>query len=210
MIKPGNPLVKHCIKVVRLYSKAVEEKEFPGPKYDSDIFPKYRTDATCKPEYREYALHHLIRKRNPEIEEYQRKYEDMKRDGLIPSHSDMNHYRKLIHDAELAELKRADIVLCTCSEGLSDRVTRSLKPKAVIIDECAMCTEIDTLTPLCCSEGLEKVVLIGDHKQLQPVIKYKQAERLGLGRSLFERYSSNKKIPQCMLNIQYRMVSIRY
>jgi superfamily I DNA and/or RNA helicase len=34
----------------------------------------------------------------------------------------------------------------------------------------------------------EQVVLIGDHKQLQPVIMCRSAAQLGLEKSLFERY----------------------
>lgn len=207
MIKPGNPLVKHGINIVRIYSKAVEEKDFAGPKYDPDVFPKYQMDVTCKRKYQKYALHYRIREKNEEIGEYDIKYKQMEHDGLIPSHKDMNDYRTLIYKTELKVLMEADIVLCTCSEGLSHRVCNSLKPQTVIIDECAMSTEIDTLTPLFGNEGIEKVVLIGDHKQLQPVIKHKQAEKMGLGRSLFQRYYSKHVHDVPVLNVQYRMVS---
>ena len=48
----------------------------------------------------------------------------------------------------------------------------------------------------------EQVILIGDHKQLQPVITDDGARRLGLGVSLFERYATQAH----MLVTQYRMV----
>ena len=47
------------------------------------------------------------------------------------------------------------------------------------------------------------MVLIGDHKQLQPVIQDQVAKTLGLSVSMFERYSNRAK----MLALQYRMVS---
>ena len=46
------------------------------------------------------------------------------------------------------------------------------------------------------------MVLIGDHKQLQPVIQDNLAITLGLSVSMFERLSERAK----MLELQYRMV----
>ena len=45
-------------------------------------------------------------------------------------------------------------------------------------------------------------MLIGDHRQLRPVIKNQVAKRLGMECSLFERHSGNA----IMLDTQYRMV----
>ena len=68
-----------------------------------------------------------------------------------------------------------------------------------------MCMEPETMVPIACSEA-EQVVLIGDHKQLQPIVKNKVARSLGLNISLFERYA---KITHMMLEEQYRMVSFK-
>ena len=65
-----------------------------------------------------------------------------------------------------------------------------------------MCLEPESLVPMTCSEA-RQVVLIGDHKQLQPVIQDKMAETLGLNISMFERLSERA----LMLELQYRMVS---
>lgn len=48
-----------------------------------------------------------------------------------------------------------------------------------------------------------QVVLLGDHKQLRPVVKNEHLQSLGLDRSLFERYHRDAY----MLDTQYRMVS---
>lgn len=48
-----------------------------------------------------------------------------------------------------------------------------------------------------------QVVLLGDHKQLRPVVKNEQLQSLGLDRSLFERYHMDAYL----LDTQYRMVS---
>ena len=73
--------------------------------------------------------------------------------------------------------------------------------KQCIVDECGMCMEPESLVPITCS-GVQQVVLIGDHKQLQPVIKDNLAVTLGLNVSMFERLSERAK----MLELQYRMV----
>lgn len=79
-----------------------------------------------------------------------------------------------------------------------------------------MCMEPETLIPIVSSEarkkearkkevrktGVRQVVLIGDHKQLQPIVKNKVAKSLGLSTSMFERYSYRA----FMLKEQYRMV----
>ena len=75
-----------------------------------------------------------------------------------------------------------------------------------IIDECGMATEPETIAAASISDH---IVLIGDHKQLQPVVKYKTAGDNGLRRSLFERYATDEDYDKILtqLNIQYRMVS---
>lgn len=45
------------------------------------------------------------------------------------------------------------------------------------------------------------MVLLGDHKQLRPVVKNEQLRNLGMDRSLFERYHRDA----FMLDTQYRM-----
>ena len=61
--------------------------------------------------------------------------------------------------------------------------------------------ELESLVPITCSKA-RQVVLIGDHKQLQPIIQDNLAMTLGLGVSMFERLSERAK----MLELQYRMV----
>ena len=68
-----------------------------------------------------------------------------------------------------------------------------------------MCKEPESFVPIV-STRAQQVILVGDHKQLQPIILEKRARSLGLGRSLFERYAQNAK----MLTKQYRMVEIFY
>ena len=64
-----------------------------------------------------------------------------------------------------------------------------------------MCMELESLVPITFSRA-KQVVLIGDHKQLQPVVKDQQAMTLDLNISMFERLSDRAQ----MLKLQYRMV----
>ena len=109
-----------------------------------------------------------------------------------------------------------DVILCTCNEACSDRVNQLKRRGRIaqcIIDECGMATEPETIAAASMSDH---IVLIGDHKQLQPVIKYKATRECGLLTSLFERYSpsymyrdSDDEVDSYMitLQVQYRMVS---
>lgn len=60
------------------------------------------------------------------------------------------------------------IVLCTCNEASSSRVTRNIAPVQVIIDEAAMATEPESMVAI--KLASEHVTLIGDHMQLQVLV----------------------------------------
>ena len=119
----------------------------------------------------------------------------------------MYRLKKIIIDFEKSILRsNYDIILCTCNETCSRRVLSHLKVAQCIVDECGMATEPETLAAISLAEH---AVLIGDHKQLQPVVKYQPARQCGLTKSLFERYAENDQ--RCailtQLRLQYRMVS---
>ncbi len=57
---------------------------------------------------------------------------------------------------------------------------------SVLIDESTQATEPECLIPL--MVGCRQVVLVGDHRQLGPVITCKKAAKAGLAQSLFERF----------------------
>ena len=97
-----------------------------------------------------------------------------------------------------------NVILATCTTAYSNRILTPCEGfiSQCIIDECGMCIEAETLCAMLGSNA-KQVVLIGDHKQLQPVIQCDKAKDLGLGISMFERFSERAQ----MLEIQYRMVS---
>ena len=195
---------KSPLKIIRVYSKDIERNDYPGPKLNSELFQESR-DSRCNPNYKDYALHHIVHEQNPRIRVMERTFELCHREGKIPSNAERISYNSAVKEAESAILKDGvDILLCTCNEAASYRITSNIKPVYCIVDECAMATEPECMVPI---RQAEHVVLIGDHMQLQPVIQYRDAADMGLGVSLFERYVKMNVQPH-MLQAQYRMVSL--
>ncbi|RKP10557.1 AAA domain-containing protein, partial [Thamnocephalis sphaerospora] len=98
-------------------------------------------------------------------------------------------------------IEEAD-VLCTTCIGAGSEDLRSVSLPLVIIDEGSQCTEPQCLVPL--TKGAKHAVIIGDHKQLPPLILDAEAQKGGLGLSLLERMTY-AGAPSTMLNTQYRM-----
>lgn len=71
-----------------------------------------------------------------------------------------------------------------------------------------MSKEPECLIPFVFHRSIEKVILIGDHQQLRPIVKCQLAKNCGLEISLFERYAVGFwESHTIMLDEQYRMVS---
>ncbi|RLW06315.1 hypothetical protein DV515_00004355, partial [Chloebia gouldiae] len=87
------------------------------------------------------------------------------------------------------------IVITTCSSaGLFYQTdTRLGHFTHVILDEAGQASEPESLIPIgLISEADGQIILVGDPKQLGPVIKSKLAESFGLSMSLLERLSSRE------------------
>ncbi|XP_032805667.2 3'-5' exoribonuclease HELZ2 [Petromyzon marinus] len=110
-------------------------------------------------------------------------------------------YKKLIKDAKVIELKKSDVVITTCSTAATVILLKNLDPRVCLVDECAMCTEPECLIPLTSYKDIAQVVLLGDHKQLRPFVLNRTAAKLGMEKSMFERYAKRA----IMLDTQYRM-----
>ncbi|XP_076606270.1 3'-5' exoribonuclease HELZ2-like [Chaetodon auriga] len=113
-------------------------------------------------------------------------------------------YKKLLRDARTYELEQHDIILCTCTQSSTPSLVKTVSARQILIDECGMATEPQALIPLVCNKP-EKIVLIGDHKQLRPIVKNPRVRKLGMAKSLFERYYTIHKKRTVMLDTQYRM-----
>ncbi|KAF7759732.1 hypothetical protein Agabi119p4_11427 [Agaricus bisporus var. burnettii] len=106
--------------------------------------------------------------------------------------------QEMLHDI----VKSADVVCSTCITSASSALNVADFP-VVFVDEASMSTEPATLIPI--MKGSRHLALIGDHKQLPPVIVSQEARAQGLAVSLFERLTEEGIVPSVMLDIQYRM-----
>jgi regulator of nonsense transcripts 1 len=106
------------------------------------------------------------------------------------------------HDLAKQELiKSADVICCTCVTAGQKLFNKYTFPY-VLIDEAVQSTEPLSLIP--CVYGAQKLILVGDHKQLGPTILNKEVVKSGFKQSLFERLLRIGVFPY-LLSIQYRM-----
>ncbi|KAF8901061.1 AAA domain-containing protein [Gymnopilus junonius] len=96
----------------------------------------------------------------------------------------------------------ADVICTTCITAACNALSVIDSP-VVFVDEASMSTEPASLVPI--MKGSRHLALIGDHKQLPPVIVSQKAKEEGFGISLFERLTEEGHVPSVMLDIQYRM-----
>ncbi|KAL5520432.1 hypothetical protein ACEPAG_9656 [Sanghuangporus baumii] len=97
---------------------------------------------------------------------------------------------------------KADVICTTCIRSAS-KYLGVIDFPVVFLDEASMSTEPASLIPL--MKGCKHLALIGDHKQLPPVVISEEARKGELDVSLFERLISEGDVPSTMLDIQYRM-----
>ena len=95
----------------------------------------------------------------------------------------------------------AQIICSTCSGAGSEFLEKEEFDLAVI-DEATQATEPSALIPLV---KARRAVLAGDHRQLPPTVVSREAEKGGLGLSLFERMIGLHPSASALLDTQYRM-----
>ncbi|XP_071490369.1 3'-5' exoribonuclease HELZ2-like [Diadema antillarum] len=194
-------LLKFDISVVRVYSEMIENKEFPLPGMPS-VSSKWRraNEAGADEDLKDITLHRLIRRPGApyaaDIRAMELKFSRM----TSVSYAEKKKYKKLLLLAMEEELKKHSVVLCTCNAAGAGRIRKYTNIIQCIVDEAGMCNEPETLIPLT-NTLPHQIVLIGDHKQLRPIITENNARDLGMEESLLEKYQKKAK----MLTIQYRM-----
>lgn len=113
-------------------------------------------------------------------------------------------------------MNSANVIFSTCS-GIAAKANNNFFTKTydyVIVDEAARCNMLDLLIPL--SLG-RKIILVGDHKQLFPMIEkcsddkeMSEEEMEMLKNHILFKYLFENNVPdgyKQMLNVQYRMPS---
>ena len=195
-------LMENCPKMVRWYGSSIEDQEFPIPGKSPNLGQGER--AKADEELREYSMHILIRHLGKPYAEEITAFDRLFRqnpDGV--DFKDVNKYRKLVRKAVIEEVAHYDVIFCTTAMATNLKVMAGTKDRIfqIIIDEAGMCTEPESMAAIIASKA-KQVVLIGDHKQLRPIVMSTDSAKLGLEVSLFERYADKAT----MLTSQYRMV----
>jgi len=112
-------------------------------------------------------------------------------------HLSIEHFEKISKMSKKAIIGESSIVLSTLNTSGSE-YSNMTGYSYLIIDEACQATEITTLIPL--KNSFEKVILVGDPRQLPPTVF---SENYALETSLFERLSKNHEV--LLLDTQYRM-----
>lgn len=193
------------LNILRVYGNALECHEFPVP---GKVFTRHQLVHFPDPNIKEVSLHHVIRKPGKpfadRIKTLDKRFKTIKEEI---NYEEIRKHKEYIADATKLEIKQADVILCTTSVATSARLLNATKQSIyqLLIDEAGMCTEPECMAVIVATQA-KQVVLIGDHKQLQPVILCQKAADLGLQNSLFERYAKSKPAFLTFLSEQYRMV----
>ncbi|NWU70963.1 HELZ2 Helicase, partial [Pterocles burchelli] len=188
------------LKPLRVYGEAIETMEFPYPGSNRHLSRRALRDAKPKHELSDIILHHLIRRPPSPFWQEICDFDARMRAGEQITQKETKKYKGQLSAGRTYQLAEHDVILCTCSAASAPSMEH-LNVKQIIIDECAMSTEPETLIPLVSHCHAEKVVLLGDHKQLRPVVNNDFCKSLGMETSLFERYENQAR----MLDTQYRM-----
>lgn len=190
------------IRLLRVYSSDTENLEFPIPRpyrYDG---VRERRRFSVPEEMRRFALHWRIHNKvashfNPRAAACEAAYEKLL--SCSPQSNDLDaartSYLEVRREARAFELQSCNILLatnCSCRRGWIPQMLQkeNIELRQVIVDECGTSPEPESLCPLTLSRTVQRVVLVGDHRQLRPVVKNRDAGNLGLACSLFERLST--------------------
>lgn len=134
--------------------------------------------------------------------------------GLIPnfdySDGDVNKIDEIVFKPLKAAIAKRKIIACTCL-GVGDLFKLGPDFNKELIDYCIV-DEAGQITQ-CATVGAimrcKKFVLVGDHKQLEPLVLNHEAKKRGMNKSLLEvlceEQESNNIDNICYLRHQYRM-----
>ncbi|XP_060733047.1 helicase with zinc finger domain 2 isoform X2 [Tachysurus vachellii] len=186
--------LRGVFKPLRIYCDQMEMRVFPYPGSDLKLCRRSLRDEQPKEALKEISLMHLVRKSENPYSEQIKAFE--KSDAVF----DPERYKNVLKKAQKHELQKHDVILCTCSTALKPILMETMDFRQILIDECAMATEPEAFIPLV-SHKPEQIVLLGDHKQIRPIVTCSPVKELGMDKSLFERYMHQA----VMLDTQYRM-----
>lgn len=108
---------------------------------------------------------------------------------------------KAMFEIENLIISSAQVVICTCSTSYDNHLSR-VHFSSLIVDESTQAIEPDTICAI--GHGCSHIVLMGDHKQLGPIVATNIARLSKLDLSLYERLQQAGIEPHS-LTVQYRM-----
>lgn len=107
-----------------------------------------------------------------------------------------------LEDFILADILDKTQVVAATLVGASNQILHKKQFQTVFIDEASQA--LDPALWIAVAKA-QRVVLAGDHYQLPPTIKSFEAEKLDLGKTIFERLIRKQTHTATMLQVQYRM-----
>eukprot|EP00930_Biecheleria_cincta_P034384 TRINITY_DN23773_c0_g1_i1.p1 TRINITY_DN23773_c0_g1~~TRINITY_DN23773_c0_g1_i1.p1 ORF type:complete len:3127 (+),score=463.32 TRINITY_DN23773_c0_g1_i1:92-9382(+) len=188
--------------ITRVYARSIEKAH--GSLYKGRPHLSMRTDLfDIKADLEEHALHYKV----------SQLYGVQK----IVKRADQKAFDKEYELGEVNVLKSSRIVVTTCTnaflhtalnKGEPPEVTRPINFATVVIDEAAQASEPDVVMPSMLAGS--RVVVVGDHKQLGPVVTERNLSSLyvsALEVAFLERVLKTPQLlpTNTMLNEQYRM-----
>ncbi|XP_077083640.1 3'-5' exoribonuclease HELZ2 [Siphateles boraxobius] len=186
--------LRGVLKPLRIYCDQMEMREYPYLGSDLKLCRRSLRDEKPKEELKDITLMYLVREPENPFSEKIRAL-----DGSL-AEDEIDDYKKLLKEARQHEIRKYDVVLCTCASALKPEIREVMDFRQILIDECAMATEPEAFIPLV-SHNPQQIVLLGDHKQIRPIVQCALVKKMGMQQSLFERYMDLA----IMLDTQYRM-----
>ncbi|WP_347159252.1 AAA domain-containing protein [Pontibacter chitinilyticus] len=192
----------------KLANEGVNVIRIGNPSRVSDVLLEHTLDAQVM-NHRSYKNLKEYRKT---AEEYRRMAFQFKRKFGHEERAQRQFFKseshRLLEEADRVEeyitedlLNHVQVITCTLV-GAANKSIRHLEYDTVFIDEAAQALEPACWIPI---SRAKRVVLAGDHCQLPPTVKSFEAEKGGLGKTLFEKCIERQPEIAVMLKTQYRM-----
>ncbi|XP_067934309.1 probable helicase with zinc finger domain [Watersipora subatra] len=107
----------------------------------------------------------------------------------VKNYTLFDHVSQSFRDPVMSDLQGVRVVIVTLSSCYS--LLRLQLPKGffthIMVDEAAQAKEVDTIIPFTLAGPNTKIIMAGDHMQMNPDVFSKRAKKYGLASSMFER-----------------------
>lgn len=167
--------------------------------------------ATLDAKLDEIEIYKLARKWMDEANALRRKIEtkaargsltrSQRREQMQEVWSLMKDARRSIRQAQAMVIGAASVV-CATATGTDTSILEGQEFDTLVLDEATQAADPIALIPM---TRARRVILAGDPFQLPPTIISQEAERAGLGTTIFERLREAKPEATKMLEVQHRM-----